>query len=94
MYLTKNIRTTIRKPILQYPSMKYVFVLSAENLANKELMLCNINVCVRDTQEVKQRKESSGLSHVTYNVLPDSCGKVLEFKCFVKYRLPIVDQLD
>ena len=28
------------------------------------------------------------------NVLPDSCGKVLEFKCFVKYRLPIVDQLD
>jgi hypothetical protein len=74
--------------------MKYLF-LSAENLANKELMLYNMNVCVRDTQKVKQRKESSGLgfqSHVTYNVLSDSCGKVLEFKC--KYELPIVDQLD
>ena len=50
--------------------MKYLF-LSAENLANKELMLYNMNVCVRDTQKVKQRKESSGLgfqSHVTYNV--------------------------
>ena len=54
-----------------------------------------MNVCVRDTQKVKQRNKSSGLgsqSHVTYNVLSDSCGKVLEFKC--KYELPIVDQLD
>ena len=40
-------RTTKRKPILHYPSMKYlgleIFVLSAENLANKELMVCNMN---------------------------------------------------